>query len=462
MAELREDQKQVAEKLIELLRTHPAVGLQAPTGWGKSFVASFIVKQLGGKWLWLGSLISGLISASRALQGLGVKFIVTAGKEKMCLMNYQYIDFILRGVCSRCRYNRAIHGMVKLDAHGYHDYTELKELGEETGVCPYYLQEAVARNLLNSNNDAVVLANYNRANKFLRWVNGVIIDEVHSLTVPRIVELPRKTIEVLFSRLGLDIDARNAEVVRDVLAENMIQIAMDDEANEAINLNDIIEYVQSKLVYYDQDKDALTGIQISGIEQLQNKRVLMMSATLPPSILSSMPSIRVQPSTIIKVKIPRDAVATTLENLRRHRERIAKILKKYLDNEPTVIFSTSSKDVTSLIEDGVTYEDEISVRDVCEKKPPILALNFYGRFSEGVRLTCYRRAVLLTVPLLPYDVMQRLTKYVNETDLITMKTVQAIGRILPQQEPDIVMLDKRYWQYCQYLQQYGIQCVDAG
>lgn len=83
MTSLRNDQREVANRLIQLLSVHGIAGLQAPTGWGgKSFVASFMVKELGGRWLWSSSLINALVQASNALRGFGVRhFLSTVGRD---------------------------------------------------------------------------------------------------------------------------------------------------------------------------------------------------------------------------------------------------------------------------------------------------------------------------------------------------------------------------------------------
>ncbi|WP_243676459.1 hypothetical protein [Vulcanisaeta distributa] len=94
----------------------------------------------------------------------------------------------------------------------------------------------------------------------------------------------------------------------------------------------------------------------------------------------------------------------TAENIDRLRggevtKRLGELLS---DGLPTVIFTTSSKEV--FLENAV-YEDEIRRDDVCRRN---LVLRFFGKYAEGVRLNCYRRVVLLTLPLLPSNVMRRL------------------------------------------------------
>ncbi|GAB6943982.1 hypothetical protein [Vulcanisaeta sp. JCM 14467] len=460
---LRSDQREVAERLLQLLQSNAAVGLMAPTGWGKSYTLAYVAKSIGGRWLWGTSLVSAEYSAAAALRSFNVKYILTAGREKLCLLGLSNIDFRLKNACMQCRYNYVVKDQGIMGRLGdYIDFGMIKEVAMTADSCPYLLQEEATRRMLRNERNIVALMHYRRIPKYIRWADFIVIDEAHSLTLPRIVRLPRRLIEILLDELGIrGIDCKNTEAVRVVLSENLLNILNIAEGGDLdinIDLDAVVDFIDSAITYYDASSDELVGLQMSDLGAINNKRIIYVSATLPPTILSSIPSVRVPPSTIIKVKIPKDAVDVTLENLQyRHRERIAKLLRRYLDNEPTVIFTTSSKDVVSLIED-VTYEDEIGV-NVCERPPPILVLNFYGKFSEGYRLTCYRRAILLTVPLLPIDVLRRLR--INETDLIVTKTVQVIGRLLPQpEEPDIIMLDRRFWKYCNTLMNYGIQCVE--
>ena len=148
----------------------------------------------------------------------------------------------------------------------------------------------------------------------------------------------------------------------------------------------------------------------------------------------------------------------TTENIERLKNEVAKRLSDLLsDGVLTVIFTTSSKEV--LIENAV-YEDELKNDDVCRRN---LILRFFGRYAEGVRLSCYRRVILLTLPLLPTSIMRRLEfRGLKTVDLVVMKTVQAIGRLLPSNDIDVVLLDKRFKRFCGVLANYGIQCVGNG
>ena len=463
MAELREDQKQIAERIIELLKGDNVAALQAPTGWGKSYVASAVIKELGGRWAWTSSLISAMLSAARALHEFGVRYFVSAGKEKLCVMNYGYADFVLRNPCNHCNYNVMPPRDIVNTLISVTDYSKVKEIVEERNVCPYIAQESTIKVALSKFSNSVILMHYKRLGKYARMIDGVVMDEAHNIATPRLVTLSRRAVELLLERFGVSVNTINAsaEVIRDILMERLYDIAtMADEIN-GLSLDEIVDFIQSTIVYYDHSGDEYVGLQTVGLElpQGQQKRILYMSATLPPSMITSrIPVVIVPPPRRMTVKIPKWSKVMSVQNIERYKEELIKKLMELLsDGTPSLIFTTSSKGISL---DNVVYEDEIRQDDICKRN---LMLWYFGRFSEGTRLNCYRRIILLTIPILPMDIMKRLRmRGISEIDIVAIKTIQSIGRIMPQQEPEIVMLDSRFRKYCDVLSQYGIQCVDAG
>jgi Rad3-related DNA helicase len=97
----------------------------------------------------------------------------------------------------------------------------------------------------------------------------------------------------------------------------------------------------------------------------------------------------------------------------------------------------------------------------------VVVLKSFGRFNEGVNLDCFSRLVILGLPLLPPNVMQRLrARGVDERDFITMKTVQLIGRVIrtaerPSQMPEIILVDKRFRLIESELMNYEIEVINA-
>ncbi len=453
---LRSDQLEVAKRLLGILREGSIAGLQAPTGWGKSYTTAYVIKELGGKWLWSSSLINALVQASNALRNFNVKHFLSTGRERLCLRGFRHSDFIIRRPCNHCPFNtQAPQGMIKA-LLGAVDYPEVRDLAEEGGLCPYNIQEALIRELLSKYDDVVVLMNYGRLGKYTKRVNGLIIDEAHNAVIPRLVSLPRRVIEQLLNRLGIEgIDVRNAEVVKGILSEYLLAIAVDNETSELVSLDDVVTLTESQVTYYDNDEDALVGVRFEGLPQLNGKRVVFMSATLPPSLLQSVPTIKVPSNQVIRARVG-DMVMTT-ENTERFRDQITNHLRNLISDKQTVIFTTSSKEINL---DNAVYEDELRNEDLCRRN---VVLHYYGKYAEGVRLNCYSRAILLTLPLLPSNVMRRLeARGLRTIDLIVMKTVQAIGRLLPNEEVEVILLDKRFKQYCSELINYGIQCLDSG
>ncbi len=258
------------------------------------------------------------------------------------------------------------------------DYAEVRELAEQSQLCPYNTQEALIRELMSEFSDLVVLMNYGRVGKYVRRFDGVIIDEAHNAVIPRLTSIPRRSIEVLMDRLGIEgVDVRSAELVRGVLSELLLTIAADSEVGELVGMDDLVAFIESSIVYFDVDSDSLIGVKFEGLELPSGKKALLMSATLPPSILSSIPVVKVEPNQVVKARVG-DMVVTT-NGIERLGVEVARRINDLLsDGLPTVVFTTSSKEV--IIEDAV-YEDELRSGDVCRRN---LVLRFFGRYSEGV------------------------------------------------------------------------------
>ncbi|WP_054854570.1 hypothetical protein [Vulcanisaeta distributa] len=459
MAELRIDQLDVASKLLALLSERGVAGLQAPTGWGgKSFVAAYLIRQLGGRWVWASSLINALVQAGNALRVFGVRHFLSTGRERLCLRGgFRHSDFIIRKPCGFCQFNKPVPKPLVKALINAVDYGDVRETAEQSQLCPYNVQEALIKELISEFSDLVILMNYSRLGKYVKRFDGVVIDEAHNAVIPKIVTVPRRSIEVLLDRLGIEgVDVRNAELVRGVLGELLLTITIDSEASELISLDDLVSLIESSIAYFDDSSDSLVGVKFEGLELPSGKRVLLMSATLPPSILSSIPVVKVEPNRVIKAVVG-DLVMTT-ENIDRLGSEVTRRINELLsDGLPTVIFTTSSKEVFL---ENVVYEDEIRREDLCRRN---LVLRFFGKYAEGVRLNCYRRVILLTLPLLPSNVMRRLEARggLKAVDLVVMKSVQAIGRLLPSENDiEVVLFDKRFKKYCGDFMNYGIQCID--
>ena len=102
----------------------------------------------------------------------------------------------------------------------------------------------------------------------------------------------------------------------------------------------------------------------------------------------------------------------------------------------------------------------------CDFRDGIVALKAFGRFVEGINLDCFERLVILGLPLLPPNVMQRLrARGVDERDFIVMKVVQLIGRVVrtaekPSQMPEIILVDRRFRQFEEELRSYEIEVIN--
>jgi hypothetical protein len=210
-------------------------------------------------------------------------------------------------------------------------------------------------------------------------------------------------------------------------------------------IEEILNAINAPIWFYDESEDALIGLEIPNIS-INNIPMIFMSATLPPSLLSSTNAIVVRRGWSIPVKID-DKYALTLDSIERRKGEIAKHVSKYLTSG-TVIFTTLSRE--ALLGDDVIWEDELEGKSPCDFKNKTVVLKSFGRFNEGVDLDCFQRLIILGLPLLPPNVMQRLrSRGIEEKDFVVMKTVQLIGRVIrtaekPSQMPEIILVDKRF------------------
>jgi len=465
---LREDQEDVVERVINALKTGGFSALQAPTGWGKTVVGLFATRELNAKpALWLEPrLATGLHVYQHAID-MGLRALATAGREKLCLNNYTTIDF-MRGVCHSCKYNRLLT-LDELDNFGVLstlDFGRLREVGEQMSICPYKLQSFLEKYYGYD----LVIAHFGRANKLIKAVRPklIIVDEAHNLALPAIHRVDARALRLLLERLSFEEGEairliRSPESLRAVLRElidTLIYTVGEDNDMRSI-IEEILSMINAQIWYYDESEEALIGLEIPSIGA--NVPTLFMSATLPPSLLQN--AIVVRRGWSIPVRID-DKYALTLDGIERRRDEIARRVEEYLQ-PGTIIFTTLSRE--ALLGDGVIWEDELVERNKtpCDFRDKVVVLKSFGRFNEGVDLDCFSRLVILGLPLLPPNVMQRLrSRGINEGDFVVMKTVQLIGRVIrtaekPSQMPEIILVDKRFRLIESELMNYEIEVVNA-
>ena len=463
---LREDQEDVVVKIIDALRRSGYAALQAPTGWGKTVTALFAIEELRVKpTLWLEPRLATELHVYQHAVDMGLRVIATAGREKLCLNNYTTIDFI-RGVCHSCRYNR----LVTLDELGDFgvfadmDFGRVREVGEQMGICPYKLQSFLERFYGYD----LVISHFGRAGKLARTVKPrlIVVDEAHNTVLPTIHRVDVRELRLLLGKLGFEEGEalrliRNPESLRIVLRElvdALILEAVDDNDMRLI-VEELLAMLNAQIWFYDETEESLVGLEIPSMGA--NVPTLFMSATLPPSLLQN--AIVVKRGWSIPVRID-DRFALTMENIERRKSEIAKHIEKYLTSG-TVIFTTLSRE--ALLSDEVVWEDELGNKTPCDYRDKVVVLKSFGRFNEGVDLDCFSRLVILGLPLLPPNVMQRLrSRGIEEKDFVVMKTVQLIGRVIriaerPSQMPEIVLMDRRFNTVRDELANYEIEVVNA-
>jgi hypothetical protein len=464
---LREDQRSVAKKIIDALKTGGFSALQAPTGWGKTITALFTIKELNAKpSLWLEPRLATGLHVYQHAVDLNMRVIATAGREKLCLNNYTTIDF-MRGVCHSCKYNRLVtlNELGDFGNFSAMDFGRIKEIAEQLGICPYKLQSILEKYYGYD----LIISHFGRANKLIKAVRPklIIVDEAHNLALPAIHRIDARALRLLLvDKLGFEEGEalgliRNPESLRIVLRElvdTLILEAVDDNDARQI-VEDLLAMLNAQVWFFDEVEESLVGLEIPNINV--SVPMLVMSATLPPSLLQN--AIVVRRGWSIPVKID-DKYALTLDSIERRKSEIAKHVEEYLQ-PGTVIFTTLSRE--ALLGDEVVWEDELEGKSPCDFKNKTVVLKSFGRFNEGVDLDCFQRLVILGLPLLPPNVMQRLrARGVDEGDFITMKTVQLIGRVTrtaerPSQMPEVILVDRRFNTIRDELANYEIEIVES-
>ena len=466
--ELRPDQREVVKKLVNALSSAPWVALQAPTGWGKTPTVLTAIKELGEyPALWLVPRLSIGVHVYRHAIDVGLRALLTAGKEKLCPFGFSLIDFA-RGVCHRCSLNRPI-SLGKLGDFGNSmDFGEIKELGESRQICPYKVQDFLEKR----GHYNIVIAHYGRARK-LGAVKPrvVVVDEGHNVSLPTIHQIDVRALSLLLEKIGFSEPEasgliKSPEVLKAVLSEmlDVLMMAYEDE-----ELRPLIETIISVLIqtgqsvwYFDPAENTINIIELPDVT-FPNARTIIMSATLPPSLLNTN-TIVVKRGWSIPTRID-GKYALTLENMRMRKDEIRKYVSgKYL-MPSTVVFTTTTREDLLPI-DGIVWEDEI-VESPCKFRDKTVVLRAFGRFAEGVDLDCYENLVLLGLPVLQPTAMRRLeARGISWRDLVVTKVVQIIGRVTrsptpPDRMPNIYLVDKRFHQLKDNLRNYEIEIINT-
>jgi hypothetical protein len=469
MAELRlrEDQREIVERVINTLRDNNFAALQAPTGYGKTVIGLFTAMMLGAKpSLCLEPRLSISLHVHKHAVDMGLRVLTTAGREKLCSFGYSLLDFA-RGVCHRCSLNRAISLGELNGLDGSMDFGKIKEAAEQLGVCPYRLQGL----LEGQGRYDVVIAHYNRARKLVNALRPrlIIADEVHNTILPSVHRVNARELRLLLEKLGFEEGEsthliRNPESLRILLRElvdTLILEAVGDGDLKTI-IEELLSMLDSPIWYYDADEDAVVGLEVPELPRT-NAKMLLMSATLPPSLLNNPSTIIVRRGWRIPVRID-SRFSMSLENVKKRKDEIKKYISdKYL-TPSTVVFTTISRE--ALIDDGVVWEDELEGKSPCDYRDKTVILRTFGRFAEGVNLDCFSRLVMLGYPLLQPNTMSRLkTRGIDEKDFTTMVTVQRTGRITrtaikPEKLPEIILVDKRFKLIESELMNYEIEVIN--
>jgi len=467
----REDQRSVAKKIIDALRSNGFAALQAPTGWGKTITVLFAIKELKVSTLWLEPRLATELHVFQHALDMGLKAIATAGREKLCLRGYSNIDF-LRGVCHSCQFNRFI-GLSEIIDFGdlsALDFGRVREIAESMQLCPYNLQSFLEKYYGYD----LVISHFGRFNKLIKAVRPklIVVDEAHNLSLPAIHRIDARTLRLLLvDKLGFEEGEairliRSPESLRVVLRElvDTLIYAVNEDNDMRPIIEELLAMLNAQVWFLDETEESLVGLEIPNIS-INNTPMIFMSATLPPSLLSSANAVVVRRGWSVPVRID-DKYALTLENIEKRKDSIVKHVSKYLEPNALIYTTLSREDL--ITSDEVVWEDELTEKNKtpCDFKDKVVVLKSFGRFNEGVDLDCFQRLVILGLPLLPPNVMQRLrARGIDEDDFVVMKTAQLIGRVIrtaskPEKLPETILVDKRFRLIESELMNYEIEVIN--
>lgn len=461
----RPGQREVSERLAELLSSGSRILFTAPTGWGKTLAALVALcssKLLPAVWMVRSLALGERVGEDAALLRLAA--VTLAGRERTCPL----AEDLREGVHDYCRYYRYECPYNKPPPQvPLASYEELVELGAREGFCPYYAQDLVAERA-----EVIVQSYYRRVPRVAR---SFAVDEAHNLLMPReasygISEIVKAVDEA--RRLGasdrllraLSVMIRYA-LIRDgpldprLFLDDKLEGELRELYFEALSarsgaLRPLMRLVRAEAVYVE-------GERIQAYEPrriLPFRPALFISATLPEG---SDKLLQVD----AKVKIPwrRRLRALIVEHLTtRYGEfdsSMALGYKKLLlelakDHSRVVAFAAS----------GRVARELVGVADYYEARPPpkwegIALFRARGRFSEGVDLPA-DAAVMLGCPYLPPEVSGRLARAYKALGVqepvkmaldvpMLITTLQCIGRAArsPGEKPLAVLADERYRRY---------------
>jgi len=468
----RPGQREVSERLSELLSSGSRVLFTAPTGWGKTLaalVALYSSKLLPTVWMVRSLTLGERVGEDAALLKLAA--VTLAGREKTCPL----ADELGEGVHDYCRYFRyeCPYNRPPLEVP-LSSYEELVKLGAKEGFCPYYAQDLVAERA-----EVIVQSYYRRVPRVAR---SFVVDEAHNLLMPReasyrISEMVRAVDEARRLGAGERLVRALSAIIRYALIRDgpldpklFLDEVLEGELREVYlealrarrgTLRPLIRLMRAEAVYVE-------GERILTYEPrriLPFRPTLFISATLPEGtdkLLQVDAEVRVPWRKRLKALIVRHLTTRYGE----FDSSMALGYKKLLlelakDHERVVAFAASSRVAKELI----------GVADYYETRPPpdwrgVALFRARGRFSEGVDLPA-DVAVMLGCPYLPPEVSSRLARAYKALGVqepvkmaldvpMLITTLQCIGRAArsPGEKPLVVLADERYEKYVRELEPY--------
>ena len=468
----RPGQREVSERLAELLSSGSRVLFTAPTGWGKTMATLAALVRgnlLPAVWMVRSLTLGERVGEDAALWRLTA--FTAAGRERTCPLAEELggsVHDYCRYFRFKCRYARP--PPLTLQAVSYE---ELVELGAREGFCPYYAQDMVRA-------DIIVQSYYRRVPRIAR---SFVIDEAHNVLMPRerCIRLSQ-LVEAIDEarRLGA-----SEKLVRALSAIVRYALIRDGPLDPKLYLDSVLEeelrevYLEAlssgrarcMRVLVDLNSAAAAYIEGEKIRVFRPQRqfsfrpALFTSATLPEGA-----GRLLQVDAEVRVPWRKRLRALIVEHLTtrydeydagmalQYRRLLIDVAKEYR----RVLAFAASERVARDLRGAATYYEAMP--------PPswegVALFRARSRFSEGIDLPA-DAVVLLGCPYLPPGVCSRLAKTYRAMGLqepvkmaidapMLITTLQCVGRAArsPSDEPLVVLADERYRRYIKELEPY--------
>ena len=441
------------------------VTLVAPTERGRTLTVLAALKSKNMfPATWLTPLLAILSDATGERVGqdavkLNISYYLFAGKKEMCPYAGRYREAVYHFCRLRKTQCSLFRPLLKAIPPPFSRWKELKEWALANGLCPYYLQFAVAKDA------QLVIAHYSASWQVKRGV--LVVDEAHRILIPR------------EKRLSIEKCRKALEVIRTYDEELYAQLRKIETGKVDVEL-----WAIERAIDYFLDHP-LSGKVLNFLgfmhEAITSGAVLRINggiirAYLPPQLPKGsittvylteiLPDFQDFPTNSISTFIirvpfkPRTAYVTKWLTSRFERETFGgyrELVEEVLRFGAKRVVFFAPKRLVPIVKPRVNYFEEVPPEDW----EGVACFLQRSRFSEGVSLTA-DVIVVLGAPFLPPEVTSSLESFYGASRdaaiavPMVIATLQSIrGAIWREKDgPLILLADRRFARYEKYFKPY--------